>query len=208
MNPSTQEIELALTDVRRAYRLLHDYQRTVLDTAKYVGTQLGFTYDGGYPNFSSCAPRDGRGHLGCSSWDWLNLVFYDFHFTRKTADGKVLNLSIWHFGDTGYFVSDNPAADKTDVSTFAPAVSSGTKIAMLIYSEWLYGDFRYNKDQIKQFLISGCTLPAGMIAGGVIGKCVDFLRLAREVSTDEVIDEFVRQVQGQGISLERIRKSV
>ena len=41
MNISQKEIEKALVDVRKAYRLLHDYQQAVLDAAKYIGSRLG-----------------------------------------------------------------------------------------------------------------------------------------------------------------------
>jgi hypothetical protein len=41
MNPSTASIEQALLDVRKAYRLLHDYQRMVMDALNYVGSSWG-----------------------------------------------------------------------------------------------------------------------------------------------------------------------
>src|SRR5206468_2434303 len=78
------------------------------------------TYKGGYPYFSDCAPREGKGSLDDWAWDWLNLMFYEFHFQRETAKEQWLNLSIWLFSDTGYFISDERTREQTDVSTFVP----------------------------------------------------------------------------------------
>ena len=136
MTPSQTEIEKALVDVRTAYRLLHDYQRAALDAAKYIGTQLSFDYRGGYQGFTdNSSPKPGKGHLSLSSWDWLNLVFYDFHFTRRLGSTD-LNLLIRLFSDTGYFISDDPSPDKTVVSTFAPVELSRTMVGFLFYMEW------------------------------------------------------------------------
>ena len=115
MNISQKEIEKALVDVRKAYRLLHDYQQAVLDAAKYIGSRLGLDYGGGYPCFGNCSPRPGK--IANSTWDWLNLVFYDFHFQTKIADRDV-NFLIRLFSDTGYFVSSHLSPEKADVSTF------------------------------------------------------------------------------------------
>lgn len=48
MNTNPAEIADALLDVRKSYRLLHDYQRAALDAASYIGNRLGLSYQGGY----------------------------------------------------------------------------------------------------------------------------------------------------------------
>jgi hypothetical protein len=210
MSVSTKEIDQALLDVRKAYRLLHDYQRAALDAAKYIGAQIGFTYFGGYSNFSNCAPRDGKGLLDNWSWDWLNLVFYDFHFTQKNGEKDILKFSIWLFSDTGYFVSDDTATAQTDVATFASAENSGTKVGFLLYREWTaeFDQFRYDKDAVRRFIENDGELPSKLKDAGIIGKCCDFSRLTDEVSTDTVIAELVHLAQSNGFPLERMNKAV
>ena len=208
MSASTKEIDQALLTVRRAYRLLHDYQRAALDAAKYIGAQLGFTYDGGYSNFSNCAPRDGKGDLDNWSWDWLNLVFYDFTFTRKIG-AKEVHLSIWLFSDTGYFISDHTAAEHTDVTTFAPVENSGTQLGFLLYRVWnnAYDQFRYDKDGVRRFLENDGEVPGNLKDAGILGKCCDFSRLSDEASTDAVIGELVQLAKSSGFPLERVNRA-
>ena len=210
MSASTKEIDQALLDVRKAYRLLHDYQRAALDSAKYIGAQIGFTYSGGYSAFSDCTPRDGKGSLDNWSWDWLNLVFYDFHFTREIDENKVLNLSIWLFSDTGYFISDSAAAEQTDVATFAPVENSETKVGFLLYRDWRdeLNQFPSDKDAVCRFVENDGELPSKLKVAGILGKCCDFSRLSDEVSTDTVIAELVHMAQSNGFPLERMNKAV
>jgi hypothetical protein len=208
MNISTVKIDGALLDVRKAYRLLHDYQRMALDAAQYIGTQLGLTYMGGYPYFSNCAPRKGQGKLECWAWDWLNLMFYDFHFQREVAKGQWLNLSIWLFSDTGYFISDNQARDQTDVNTFVPAEKAETKVGFLLYQHWKpeYDQLRDNEEYLRRFLEHGGELPDLLKNGGVLGKCCNFSQLADEASTEAVIDGLVNLAQDGKLPLNRIKK--
>jgi hypothetical protein len=209
MSTSKKEIEQALLDVRKAYRLLHDYQRAALDAARYIGAQLGLTYNGGYSNFSDCAPRNGKGQLTCWAWDWLNLVFYDFHFSKKFGE-KDFNLSIWLFSDTGYFVSDNPSPVQTDVNSFAPVEHSGTKVGFIMYRAWKdeLDQFRYDKEAVHRFLENHGELPRAHNEAGVFAMCCDFSRLSDEVSTDEVIAELVKLAKSHGFPLERVKKAV
>jgi hypothetical protein len=209
MNPTPREIEASLLEVRKAYRLLHDYQRAALDVAKYIGAQLGLPYAGGYPNFSDCSPRSGSGSLDSWAWDWLNLVFYDFHFLREYEDGKELNLSIWLFSDTGYFLTDNPELDRQDVSGFAPVEVSGTKVGFLLYRKWedSYTKFLDDPAAMGRFLKDERDLPEDLKSGGVVAKCCDFSRLSEESSTEAVITELIELAKAHGFELERVKKS-
>ena len=203
------EIELALIDVRKAYRLLHDYQRAAMDAAKYIGAQLGFSYAGGWPRFSDCSPREGKGSLDNWAWDWLNLVFYEFYFEKEIGGNEFLCLSILSFGDTGYFISDSPAADRTDVATFAEAENSGTKVGFLLYRTWNEEFNRFYDDKnVRRFLGNHGTVPEDLKETEILGKCCDFSRLADELSTEEVINELVRHAQSNGFPLERIKKAI
>jgi hypothetical protein len=209
MNSSKTEIESALVDVRKAYRLLYDYQRAALDAAKYVGSQLGIEYQGGYSYFSESAPRDGRGSLDNWAWDWLNLMFYEFHFQREEPKGEWLNLSIWLFSDTGYYVSDHAAPDKRAINTFAPPEKSGTKVGFVLYHHWedqYHGQLFDTPENLRRFIEKG-ELPALLKDDGVLGTCYDFSRLADQTSADEVIAELIRLAKSKGFSLERQTKA-
>ena len=208
--PSSQpEIERALVDVRRAYRLLHDYQRAALDAVNYLGAQLGLTYRGGWPKFSGCAPRNGRGSLDCWAWDWLNLVFYDFDFTW-TAAGEEFYLSVSLVSDTGYYLRQDPAAERTDVGAFAPAEVSATKVGFLLYRQWEdeYNRFKEDPEEFRRFFANDGELPEDIQAAGLVGKSADFSRLADQESADALIAELVHRARQHGYPLARIRKTV
>lgn len=211
MNVSKTEVDHALVDVRKAFRLLHDYQRAALDAAKYIGTQLGLPYAGGYQHFSDHAsPRDAGGSLDNCAWDWLNLMFYEFHFQLKEQNGKYTNLSIWLLSDTGYFISDDRALDKTDINTFAPVDKAETKVGFLLYRNWgskYYEQLRDTPENFRRFIKNNGELPALLKDEGVIGKCCDFSRISDDKSADEVIDELVFLTRGS-YELKRASKAV
>lgn len=209
MSATKNDLDRALLDVRKAYRLLHDYQRSVLDAAKYIGAQLGFTYCGGYSRFSKSAPISGQGNLDNWSWDWLNLVFYEFRFTRETKGSRGLNCSILLFSDTGFFVSDNPEPDKTEISTFAAVEVSSSKVAFLFYNDPKnrHEAFWEDRDAVRRFLGTG-KLPATLERDPIRGACFDFSRMCDAKSADDLIDELVRLDVDGRFQLKRMTKAV
>lgn len=208
MTTPVRELEQALLDVRKAYRLLHDYQRSALDAAKYIGTQLGFDYQGGYSAFSSSAPMNGRGKLESWAWDWLNLVCYDFHFQREIAGYGKINLVMCLMSDTGFYVSELTEVSRTDVTTFKAAEGSETKVGFLLYRDWLDGfdDARWERTSIRRFIENDGELPPAMTEAGVLGKCCDFARICDEDSANSVIAEFIKLANLSGIHLEQVGK--
>jgi len=202
MNTRQAEIEKALVDVRKAYRLLHQYQRTVLDAAKYISARLGVGYEGGYPCFSDCSPRPGRGHLDNWAWDWLNLIFYDFHFSAKNGHREI-NFLIRLFSDTGYFESRDPSAQ----TAFAAVETSRTVVAFFFYTKWKdeLDNFINAKEEIKRFLESG-QLPSPFKAAGVVGICRSFSCISDEESCDCIIDELLQLARTNGFPLKALTK--
>lgn len=128
----SNEFDDAMENVRKAYRLLHDYQRMVLDAVKYIGNQLGLKYTLGKPKFSN--PSKLTSKLDSWAWDWLNMVFYEFHF----KDLGPIKFSILLLSDTGYFESKNINSKKVDTKTFRKAKESHSKIILFIsQNNWI-----------------------------------------------------------------------
>jgi len=208
MNPSVAEVTNALQDVRKAYRLLHDYQRAALDASSYIGAHLGFRYAGGYSKFSECAPRDGRGALDNWAWDWLNLYFYDFHFVREQDGEEPVNLSIWLFSDTGYFVSKHPSPDETDIDTFARAEDSGSKVGFIAYRQWTEDyDFIEDSEAVRTFLENNGQLPKLLHDAGIRAMVRDFSCLTCQDSTDILVSELAEFLKSSGFG-ETIVKTI
>lgn len=209
MIASQQEIERALLDVRRAYRLLHRYQRAALDVAKYVGSQLGLSYRDGCPRFSNTAPRNGKNAFGCWAWDWLNFVHFDFNFYRNVGENREIGLTIMIVSDTGIYFGEPRDNAEPDDAAFAPAEYSKTKVGFLFFREWMeeWGHQLYAQDALRSFLGQEGVLPKILSDGGCIGKCYDFSQLSNEASTEAVITEVIQFANAGGFSLERIKKT-
>lgn len=205
MKASPIQIESSLADVRRAYRLLHDYQRSALDTIKYIAARLGFVYRNGGPNFSDPAPRTGSSDLlDRWAWDWLNLVFFDFTFkpAEEPAEAQPVLFAIFLVSDTGYFLSERADVHKTRTETFETPESSGTKVGFFFFRDWPdNNNFINDRLAVQRFLQSGAELPEELRKMGVIGKCVDFRELADQESTDRVVASLEEWARVNGFHL-------
>ncbi|MDC7218749.1 MAG: hypothetical protein PQJ59_02350 [Spirochaetales bacterium] len=69
-----KELNKALLEVRKAYRIIYEYQKRVLDLVKYISKSLGYQYAGGWSKFSSPSPKNGKGSLDNWAWDWLRFL--------------------------------------------------------------------------------------------------------------------------------------
>lgn len=129
-----QKISSTLLEVRKAYRLLYNYQDRLLDLVSYIGGKYGFSYKGGYSKFSDVAPRNGGGHLDNWAWDWLNLYFYQFDFKPKAGEKlePTIHFSVFVVNDTGYFdardADDERKTSKLDTTTFNSVEESKSKL--------------------------------------------------------------------------------
>lgn len=130
----SQNINTVLLEARKAYRFLYNYQRRVLDLASYIGGKYGFRYRGGFTKFSDPTPKEGKGHLSCWSWDWLNMYYYEFNFTPMAIgkDGPTLYFSIFILNDSGFFDArddeDEAKVSKTNTNTFKSVEESRTEM--------------------------------------------------------------------------------
>ena len=203
MNSTPAGIEAALLDVRKAYRLLHDYQRMVMDALDYVGTQFGLTYLGGWPKFSGAMPRPGRGGLDYLAWDWLNMMAYDFHFTREIEEGKTLMVSMLLISDTGYYCSKEEALEQIDPADFLPLEQSGTKIGFVISVKEWRPEFMEDRAAMRAFIETGGKLPSEFEGKGIVTRCYDLARLMSEDSTNGLIDELIAVAKKAHIPLQR-----
>ncbi|OCA75435.1 hypothetical protein [Chryseobacterium arthrosphaerae] len=122
-----------LTEVRKAYRLIYDYQKRILDLINFIRSKYDFIYLGGFSKFSNVSPRNGSGNLTFWSWDWLNLYFYEFHFHKKIINKDEIRFSIFLISDSGYFdkKKDN-SIQKTNPDLFLEPEASKSKLIFVI----------------------------------------------------------------------------
>lgn len=118
-----------LMNVRKAYRLVFDYQSRILSLMKYIRSFYGLTLVGSFRHFSDKSPQNGNTNLDLWAWDWLNMYFYEFLFEKDTESQETYRLAVFLVSDTGYFQArKNGMIDKLNVQEFIPSEESKTEL--------------------------------------------------------------------------------
>jgi hypothetical protein len=145
-----------LLNVRKAYRLLFEYQKRILDLVSFIGGSFGFSYRGGYPKFSNPSPQKGKGNLNNWSWDWLNMYCYQFAFGSKKTNDTTIAFAVVLINDTGYYQSNNTKQiHQTNVSAFDRVENSQSKLVLVAgkntqqVQEWFTNDFIFKESGTK-----------------------------------------------------------
>jgi len=193
----------AFLNVRKAYRLLHDYQCMVRDAVRYIGSQLDISYNGGWSKFAG-ETRSGYTKLDQSSWDWLPMMGCEFHFVKRLGDAEWLSFSFFIISDTGFLEGEAEVNDKEDLSAYEKAAESSTKFAFILRKEhWNRFPFMENKVQMRNFIKEGGSLPDDLIKVGFVGKCYDISYLTSESEADKVVSDVINAAKEKAWPLER-----
>lgn len=114
-------------EVRKAYRLLFDYQRRILDLMKFVGETYDLPYKKGKPLFSSKAGNK----LTNWSWDWIYMYCYDFRFEGKEKDNPI-QFSVILKNDSGYYDANlENKISALHIEKFKPVEVSRTELIFI-----------------------------------------------------------------------------
>ncbi|MBN2836313.1 MAG: hypothetical protein JXR48_15250 [Candidatus Delongbacteria bacterium] len=178
---SNKEHEEVLADVRKAYRLLYQFQRKVLDLMTYISDYYSLIYKGGTSWYSSSSPKDGKGNLSDWAWDWLNFYLYEFHF-GELHNGKH-KFSIVLQSDSGAWIND---AEERDVQKFANADISKTRLFFITGSkdEWNI------KDMIDTFADAKEEVQSEKDINNMLGKSYNLVDFFDEDSVKANLDDF------------------
>ena len=137
----------ALYEVRKAYRLLFDFQDRILDLMGFIGNSYNRKYLGGYPKFSDEVHQKGKGKLSNWAWDWLSMYFYLFHFGTEKVSEDEITFGVFLMADDGYFRARQSTKDlgKKEVDNFYEIENSETKLIFVVgknhwQREGLFGD--------------------------------------------------------------------
>lgn len=129
-----KNLDKSLVEVRKAYRILFDYQTRILDLISYISSKTHFSYNGGYSKFSNSGPNNGRGKLDLWAWDWLNFYFYEFNFGSLKNQNADYTFAIFHLADDGFFSSQNQHENrkKTEIDDFTDEHDSSSKLIFVL----------------------------------------------------------------------------
>jgi hypothetical protein len=198
-NLTSYQLEEALCDVRKAFRLLYFYQRRVLDLVEFVGDTLEYNYRGGSPRFSSPSPRYGKGELNCWAWDWINMYYYEFHFGSKLIVNHNITFSIFIQSDTGYFDIENN--NRLSVESFAPVENTKTKLIFVVGKDgWdiskLYPEAKVFSSERTEFYD---LLPNGAV---MIGLSYNLSEFINEEFTRSKIEDFIEYCKAKNVIID------
>ena len=196
-----KEISDSMVEVRKAYRLLHTFQKRILDLANYIGHYWDFGFHSGHPWFSDAVFQRKNAKLDRWSWDWLPMYYYDLFF-EKEVNGKKLQLGVIIQADTGYY--DVDTKNKNDVLSFGPPENSETRIILMASDgHWNSEDFRKNGYSSKETT----EYPVGDIIKNdkgkyVIAKAYSIENFINEDLTKEQLVDFESFCESKGIDLQ------
>ncbi|MBU2940167.1 hypothetical protein KO494_11530 [Lacinutrix sp. C3R15] len=145
-----------LLEVRKAYRLLFDYQSRILDLMKFIGQTYNIPFVKGHPKFSG----RGSNKLNNWSWDWLYMYYYAFHFNNTSVKDKKIYLSVYLLNDSGFFEVNYEKAEANDkkvehleVDQFKDVENSKTKLIFVAgQNEWNW--WNEVKHYSKEFILN------------------------------------------------------
>lgn len=184
-----------LLHVRTAYRLLHDYQRMVLDVIRYLRLNLNIddyvasqSFDGGF--------RDGwNDTLDKSSWVWLPMYLCEIRFWKEVEKNGLLSLSFFVISDTGFIDGNYREGDEEKVLGFTRPQNSSTVFAFFLSAQWEPNLYSFivdpeDKGQTIEFIKTGSVETPRFV-----GKCYEMACLKSESAVDNVIKDIVKLAQ-------------
>jgi hypothetical protein len=209
---SKNELEAALCDVRKAHRLLYQYQKRVLDLVLYVREKFNLPEFAGVRRF--CSPIGSRSGLKTEydekllrlpknmwAWDFLYSYQFEFYLGLRDIEKKQISVSIIEVSDSGYYESQQPNKTKTNISSFKNAESSCTCLIFACETINNKKKDNYSWDILEStdILLSGQDeyLKKTKDDNYFIAKKFDLSEFSNQESTDNVLEEFSKFVESK-----------
>lgn len=197
----TSDLTDMFASVRSAYRLLFTFQQRVMEVIDFAGTELGFTYDGGYYRWTDGPPRNGSGSLDRWSWDYLGFYLYEFAFQSRGKENDKLTLSIVIMCDSGMYDGE---ADPLDIDKYAPEEESKTRLFFVTGKNAEPSEIEGGIDEIIEELAYSERCMSGSHntdRGTVVYKSYELVDFVREAVAREALQDFRQVCHQAGISI-------
>ncbi|RFC55012.1 hypothetical protein [Brumimicrobium aurantiacum] len=183
---NTGELNEALKDVRKAYRLIALYQKRVLDIVKYCSNNYNVVFNSGWAKFSIPAQNGNRANINYLSWNWLSLYTYEFNLGRIDRGEDRYHFKIVHQADTGYYDANaEKKVGKINVDQFGDVNTSKTRLFFVLSKN-------DNGCPMQHVLNGNLTTHDNqqILKGNWLAVPFDLQRFASQETTDMVLQEF------------------
>lgn len=197
MSESTPSAHDVFLNVRKAYRLLHDYQQMVIDAVRYISRELDINEWEAYPHLDAASSK-GYWKLNDSSWAWLPMMNADFHFVNQLSETDFMTLSILVLSDTGFIEGDDGEKNKSDTTTFDEVGQSKTQFAFFLYQMHPH---RFVKDLFREGQLHAFLRNGGNLGPNISGKLYDADCLCSQDRLNDVIQDILAAAQNQKLPL-------
>lgn len=127
---SESQLNDALCEVRKAHRLIYEYQRRMLDLTWFIKTKLDFPQYAGIKKYSN--PISSRGTIFHDMWSWDFIYTYVFEYylgEQADIDRKLSwKFCIIQVSDTGFYKGCQDEVTATNINSYASPEDSETRL--------------------------------------------------------------------------------
>ena len=184
-----EELNDAFLNIRKAHRLIYEYQRRMQDLAWYIKNKLSLPAYEGYKHFSLPLSSRHTIHPDNWSWDWIYTYLYEYHLGSICIDNNEIKLSLFQVSDNGFYKSTSESKHQTQVDSFAAAEKSDSLLTF-------YAVIKQNDTECRECDYDRVCATIPQISKS--DNCVEIYypvplqRFANEESTIDVLKEFVK----------------
>jgi len=209
-NLSKKEIEGALIDVRKAHRLIYEYQKRVFDIVYYIREKYKMPEFAGIRRF--CDPIVSRNGLKSEydakllrlpsdmwAWDFLYSYEFEYYLGINVYGKKQYKISIIEVSDSGYYASKQANKTKTNISSFEDVETSTTSLIFICETsnnnkKDLY---LWEVNEAVKILLTGQDTyeKKSKDDNFFISKKYELTEFTNQESTDRVIEKFSMYVE-------------
>lgn len=203
---TTPGISQAMTDVRKSYRLLYEYQQRVLALVSFMANNLDYKWI--RTNTRFCNPRKNYTKIkpDNSIWSWDFLLMYNliFYFEPKESNrARDTILKIVLISDTGFYDSENKI-QQTDVDHFSSPEKSKTQLHLIVKSNKNQKWTPYRESQFTSNSISNTFIKKDdSLNLDLVGMKFDLDALSNETAVRNALDSFVALCDANGFNIKK-----
>lgn len=139
-----RQLQEALCNIRRAHRLLHDYQTRMLDLTYFIKMKLDMPMFHGVKHFSRTIGGSSKNiSRDMWAWDFLYSYVYEYYLGSKERSDCKYSISLIQYSDTGYFDSQTRGS-RNHLNSFVSDEKSCSKLLIIIEEtspkrDWIIG---------------------------------------------------------------------
>lgn len=188
-----EQLQEAFCEVRKAHRLIYEYQRRMQDLTWFIKNKLGFKIYEGHKQFSDTLKSSNKISVNSWSWDWIYTYVYEYHLGE--LDKQFVKLSLIQVSDTGYYQKIGKGGVKTKLNTFADVEESESKLIFyLSIKSKLEESYIWDVDRIlKKYIVEDEFFKIDDQTGRIqIVYSVPLSKLLNEEATMQILREFVQ----------------